>query len=70
MAHDFGGVTSPSSWALRNRMYKIAVEAGLSEITPEAVNLMTFAMEVPNGQHYLDAAPQLTFFVLLITSIT
>ena len=47
LAHDFGGATSPSSWALRNRMYKIATEAGLTEISPEAVNLMTHAMEVP-----------------------
>lgn len=45
LAHDFGGATSPSSWALRNRMYKIATEAGLTEISPEAVNLMTHAME-------------------------
>jgi len=44
-SHDYGSATAPSSWALRNRMYKIANETGLGEISPDAVNLMTFAME-------------------------
>jgi len=45
LMQSLSGSTSPSSWALRNRMYKIAVESGLSDITPDAVSLLTHAME-------------------------
>jgi len=43
MPHDFG---SPAMLALYARMYKIAGEAGVSDISNDSVRLMTYALEV------------------------
>jgi hypothetical protein len=43
LSHEFGG--SPTLIALHNRMYKTALEAGLSDVSTESVNLMMHALE-------------------------
>ncbi|KAL6040383.1 Transcriptional adapter 1, variant 2 [Balamuthia mandrillaris] len=44
LANDCGGL--PSLLALRNRIYKTALEHGLSEVSSECVTLMMHALEV------------------------
>jgi len=41
--HEFGG--SFTLWALRNRMFKTAHDAGLNNVSPDAVALMMHALE-------------------------